>query len=74
MPRVPYEFPNGYNTDFGEERFRIPEALFNPSILKVIVLLASKIFCLERRLNLIENKGSSTKQYARCGSFNHKQH
>lgn len=35
LPRVPYEFPNGYNTDFGEERFRIPEALFNPSILKV---------------------------------------
>jgi actin-related protein len=35
LPRIPYEFPNGYNTDFGEERFRIPEALFNPSILKV---------------------------------------
>lgn len=34
LPRVSYEFPNGYNTDFGEERFRIPEALFNPSILK----------------------------------------
>lgn len=34
LPRIPYEFPNGYNTDFGEERFRIPEALFNPSILK----------------------------------------
>lgn len=34
LPRVPYEFPNGFNTDFGEERFRIPEALFNPSILK----------------------------------------
>ena len=36
LPRVPYEFPNGFNTDFGEERYRIPEALFNPSILKVI--------------------------------------
>jgi actin-related protein len=35
LPRIPYEFPNGFNTDFGEERFRIPEALFNPSILKV---------------------------------------
>ncbi len=34
LPRIPYEFPNGFNTDFGEERFRIPEALFNPSILK----------------------------------------
>lgn len=36
LPRVSYEFPNGYNTDFGEERYRIPEALFNPSILKGI--------------------------------------
>lgn len=34
LPRVSYEFPNGYNTDFGEERFKISEALFNPSILK----------------------------------------
>jgi len=34
LPRVPYEFPNGYNTDFGEERYCIPEALFNPSVLK----------------------------------------
>lgn len=24
LPRVPYEFPNGLNLDFGEERFRIP--------------------------------------------------
>ena len=32
---MPYEFPNGYNTDFGEERYRIPEALFNPTVLKV---------------------------------------
>jgi actin-related protein len=36
LPRVSYEFPNGYNTDFGEERFYIPEGLFNPSILKEI--------------------------------------
>lgn len=34
LPRISYEFPSGYNTDFGEERFRIAEALFNPSILK----------------------------------------
>lgn len=43
LPRVPYEFPNGFNTDFGEERYRIPEALFNPSILKVIKLFFIKI-------------------------------
>ena len=24
LPRVPYEFPNGLNLDFGEERYRIP--------------------------------------------------
>lgn len=36
LPRISYEFPNGYNTDFGEERFRIPEALFEPSIVKGI--------------------------------------
>ena len=34
LPRISYEFPNGFNTDFGEERFRIPEALFNTSVLK----------------------------------------
>jgi len=34
LPRVTYEFPNGYNTDFGEERFRIPEVLFDPTLVK----------------------------------------
>ena len=38
-----YEFPNGYNTDFGEERFKIPEAIFNTSILKVSALKSSHI-------------------------------
>lgn len=37
LPRISYEFPNGYNTDFGEERFKIPETLFNPSIFKGIL-------------------------------------
>ena len=31
---VQYEFPNGYHQDFGSERFKIPEALFDPSHLK----------------------------------------
>jgi actin-related protein len=34
MPTVHYEFPNGYNQDFGSERFKIPEGLFDPTILK----------------------------------------
>lgn len=36
MPIVHYEFPNGYNQDFGSERFQIPEALFDPSNIKGI--------------------------------------
>uniref|UniRef100_A0A224YQK8 Actin-like protein 6B n=1 Tax=Rhipicephalus zambeziensis TaxID=60191 RepID=A0A224YQK8_9ACAR len=34
MPTVHYEFPNGYNQDFGSERFLIPESLFDPSTIK----------------------------------------
>jgi actin-related protein len=33
MPMVHYEFPNGYNQDFGGERFRLVEPLFDPSSL-----------------------------------------
>jgi len=35
MPTVSYEMPNGYNQHFGVERFRIPECLFNPAMIKV---------------------------------------
>ncbi|PAA71469.1 hypothetical protein BOX15_Mlig024005g1 [Macrostomum lignano] len=31
MPTVPYEFPHGYNMDFGYQRFRLTEALFDPA-------------------------------------------
>ena len=34
MPTSHYEFPNGYNQDFGSERFRIAEGLFDPSLIK----------------------------------------
>jgi len=34
MPTVAYEMPNGYNQHFGVERFRIPECLFNPALIK----------------------------------------
>lgn len=34
MPTLHYEMPNGYSTDFGAERLRIPEGLFDPSNVK----------------------------------------
>uniref|UniRef100_A0A0B6YSV1 Actin, cytoplasmic n=1 Tax=Arion vulgaris TaxID=1028688 RepID=A0A0B6YSV1_9EUPU len=34
MPTVHYEFPHGYNQDFGSERFRVCEGLFDPSFIK----------------------------------------
>lgn len=34
MPTFHYEFPNGYNKDFGGERFLIPECLFDPTNIK----------------------------------------
>lgn len=36
MPTHNYEFSTGYNQVFGPERFRIPEGLFDPSLIKVI--------------------------------------
>ncbi|KAF8764833.1 actin-like protein 6B [Argiope bruennichi] len=36
LPTVHHEFPNGYNQDFGPERFQIPEALFDPTNIKGI--------------------------------------
>ncbi len=35
MPTQYYEFANGYNQDFASERFRIPEQIFDPSLIKV---------------------------------------
>jgi actin-related protein len=34
MPHIHYEFPNGYHQDFGVEKYRIPEPLFDPSGLR----------------------------------------
>jgi hypothetical protein len=39
IPTVHYEFPTGYHQDFGSERFRIPEALFDPSVVKHFLLI-----------------------------------
>ena len=35
IPMVSYEFPNGYRDDFGLERFKISEALFDPNKIRV---------------------------------------
>uniref|UniRef100_A0A8C4QCP4 Actin-like 6A n=1 Tax=Eptatretus burgeri TaxID=7764 RepID=A0A8C4QCP4_EPTBU len=34
MPTMHFEFTNGYNCDFGAERLKIPEGLFDPSNVK----------------------------------------
>lgn len=40
MSPVPYEMPNGFHHQFGSERFRLAECLFNPSYIKVNFLLS----------------------------------
>merc|ERR1712029_512429 len=35
IPQVSYEFPNGYSNEFGIERFKIAEALFDPQKIRV---------------------------------------
>lgn len=35
MPMLHHEMPSVYNADYGTERLRIPEGLFNPSNVKV---------------------------------------
>ncbi|OWF49030.1 actin-like protein 6B [Mizuhopecten yessoensis] len=34
MPAALYEFPNGYNQEFGAEKFKLAEGLFDPSVMK----------------------------------------
>lgn len=43
IPTVHYEFPTGYNQDFGADRFRIPEALFDPSMVIQLSFLFHQI-------------------------------
>lgn len=35
IPQVSYEFPNGYHNEFGLERFKISESLFDPTKIRV---------------------------------------
>lgn len=37
MPNVHYEFPNGYNHDFGYEKYKVCEGLFDPNAIKVSI-------------------------------------
>ncbi|XP_068247191.1 actin-like protein 6B isoform X2 [Palaemon carinicauda] len=34
IPTEPYEFPSGYNSEYGIERYKITESLFDPSYIK----------------------------------------
>merc|ERR1712106_227513 len=34
IPTEPFEFPNGYNAEYGTERYRITETLFDPTYIK----------------------------------------
>jgi len=34
IPGAPHEFPNGYNFEYGSERFKISEALFDPGYIR----------------------------------------
>ena len=56
MPTQYYEFPNGYNSDFGAERYRIPEQMFDPSLIKVIyqliIQLHITILCMQYGCNI----------------------
>ena len=46
IPSLPYEFPNGYNREFGSERFKITEGLFDPSCIKVSFAAVNKLLPL----------------------------
>ena len=46
MPCAQYEFPNGFHRDFGEERIRIPEMLFDPSFIKVCFQIYIRLCCM----------------------------
>ena len=35
MPTIPYEFSSGYHSEFGAERIKMTEGLFDPSQVKV---------------------------------------
>ena len=35
IPQVSYEFPNGYHDEYGVDRFKIAEALFDPIKIRV---------------------------------------
>ncbi|WAR01134.1 ACL6A-like protein [Mya arenaria] len=52
MPCTPYEFPNGHNRDFAEDRIKIPEMLFDSSLIKSMRLkMIASTQATERRFS-----------------------
>eukprot|EP00048_Salpingoeca_helianthica_P017647 m.238366 g.238366 ORF g.238366 m.238366 type:complete len:430 (+) comp21743_c0_seq1:111-1400(+) len=43
IPTTHYEFPNGFNANFGLERYRVPEALFDPKTYSPTPTLAGHV-------------------------------
>ncbi len=48
VPHVPYEFPNGFNDEYGHERFKIPEALFDPNSKTFVCIYCALVRCGSR--------------------------
>ena len=62
IPQVSYEFPNGYHDEYGVDRFKIAEALFDPikirvpnanTMLSMAHVLTTSVGKLTFRLNII---------------------
>lgn len=43
-PQRPFEFPDGYNTTFGVERYRVPEIMFNPHHIRVVSIKEKTVY------------------------------
>lgn len=72
MPTVHYELPNGYNCDFGAERLKIPEGLFDPSNAKVCVHSACSIssnVTVEMTANLMARQTAPLNTASKLGLF-----
>ena len=62
IPQVSYEFPNGYHDEYGVDRFKIAEALFDPikirvpnanTMLSMAHVLTTSVGKLTFKLNII---------------------
>jgi actin-like protein 6A len=48
IPTTPYELPDGQMIEVGADRFRIPDIMFNPSLLQVLTVM--EVFCMIKML------------------------